>query len=135
MLLLEMNMECDEFSGEEYLTKRHKIVNQIAIYSLKLKKIEQIGHQARQLKGVQILVSDIMKSMSVYLVTFDPNQASGSKFASMRNSQLKYRFPFGQWCLTSEKIETPIPSQEYFTASFFDQSFTVLCATNSEPSL
>ena len=50
--------------------------------------MKSIGHAYRNLEGVEVIVGDIMKSVSVYLITYDPKQdsRSGSRFASMRNS-------------------------------------------------
>lgn len=61
-----------------------------------------------------------MKSLTVYLVTYDPSKGKGAKFSSIKNCNLKHRFPFGQWCVTSEKVEN------CYLSSFFDHNLALL---------
>jgi hypothetical protein len=63
-----------------------------------------MGDGLKMTGAVEVIIADIMKSVSVYLITYDPDQAAGSKFRAVRNSHLKYRFPFGQWCVAAEKV-------------------------------
>lgn len=85
-----------DLAEESILIKRHKIINQIAVYQIKLRKV---GGRDDKVNGVEILIADIMKSMSVYFVAWDQNHVWSS-----RMSYLKYRFPFGQWCTALEKV-------------------------------
>lgn len=48
----------------------------------------------------------------------------------LRNKGVKYRFPYGQWCTSMEKVDLyndnkPI-GKEFFITSFFDQNISLM---------
>ena len=56
----------------------------------------------------------------------------------MRNKGVKYRFPYGQWCTSMEKIELQNQNshdKEFFVTSFFDQNISLMCSPDAETSI
>ena len=79
---------------DQVLTCKHKIINQIAVFKLKLQIVEK-NHQikdlnaSRMIRGLQIMIADVMKSISVYFVSYNPQNLqpdgrgrSGNQFSS-----------------------------------------------------
>lgn len=129
-----------EITLDGTLVKKYGIKNQILIQSIKVHKIERLSADKPNLKGVEILVCDVMKSFSVYLVSFDQNQvssinAAASRFASMQNNQLKSRFPFGQWCISAQRMDSADMNSDYYLTSFHDFSFALLQGKPGQSSL
>ena len=102
-------------SEPDILTKKQKINNQIAITSIKIKHLEFVDSQNNKVEEIQILVADIMKSLSIYAIV---NQSRTSKCF------LKHRFPFGQWCTAADVVYEA--TCEFYPTTFFDYNFCLL---------
>ena len=97
--------------NKDFLVQRKKITNQIAIYSMKIKTLDYTTKSNKRVQTIQILVGDMMKSLSVHEISFNPitfesGNPNLSQDVSIRKFNLKHRFPFGQWCTASEMVDS-----------------------------
>ena len=82
-----------------------KIDTQIGIYKIKVAKIDRTKSGWPPIQQIEILVADVLKSLTIYYIKYDPNARSViSKNQFVRNGGVKLRFPYGQWCTAMEKI-------------------------------
>jgi hypothetical protein len=100
-----------DYESDDILKPRIKIDSQIGVYKIKVRKIDKMKAGWPPVQQVEILIADVLKSFTVYYIRFEKNKSISNARDSMKLNGEKYRFPYGQWCTSMEKISHEISKQ------------------------